>query len=100
MIEMCITMGEKTPNFIFKNQKVVLKPMTIAEMGKYCVQKSTKVLETKKNSLHILTKKRFQQLNQDIYEKFHAFNLPRSSFSKPGGVDGDKWQPPFKVYHK
>ena len=58
--------------------------MTIAEMGKYRVQKSTKVPETKKNSLHILTKKRFQKLNQDLYEKFHAFNSPGLSFSKPG----------------
>ena len=70
--------------------------MTIAEMGKYWVQKSTKVPETKKNSLHILTidqkknslhiltKKRFQKLNQNLYEKFHAFNSPGLSFSKPG----------------
>ena len=63
---------ENTHSLMFKNQKVVLKPITIAEMGKYRVQKSTKVPETKKNSLHMLTKKRFQQLNQDLYEKFHA----------------------------
>ena len=69
-------------------------------MGKYRVQKSTKVLETKKNSLHILTKKRFQQLNQYLYKKFHAFNSSGSGFSKGGVVDGDKWQPPSKVYYK
>ena len=76
---------------MFKNQKVVLKPMTISKIGKYQVQKSTKVLETKKNSLHILTKNRFQQLNQDLYERFHSFNSPRSSFPKPRGVVGGKW---------
>ena len=85
---------------MFKNPKEVLKPMTIAEMGKYRVHKSTKVPETKKNLFHILTKKRFQQLNQDLYERFHAFNSPRSSFPKRGGVDGGKWEPPLKVYHK
>ena len=39
--------------------------MTIAEIGKYRVQKSTKVPETKKNSLHILTKKRFQHESKE-----------------------------------
>ena len=43
---------------------------------------------------------KYQQLNQDLYEKFHAFNSPGSSFSKPRGVDDDKWQPPLKVDHK
>ena len=42
----------------------------------------------------------FQKLNQGLYEKFHALNSLRSSFSKLGRVDGDKWQPPLKVYHK
>ena len=64
---------ENTYSFMFKNQKVVLKPTTIAEMGKYRVQKSTKAPESKKNSLYILTKKKFQQLNQYLYEKSHAY---------------------------
>ncbi|KAL6313103.1 hypothetical protein AAG906_018818 [Vitis piasezkii] len=36
---------ENTYSFMFKNQKVGLKPMTVAEMGKYRIQKSTKVVE-------------------------------------------------------
>ena len=76
---------ENTYNFMFKNQKVVIKPMTIAEMGKYRVQRSTKVPKTKKNSLYILTKKRFHQLNQNLNEGFHAFNSPGLCFPKPGG---------------
>ena len=38
-----------------------------------------------------VTDNEFQQLNQDLYEKFHAFNSPRTSFSKQEEVDGDKW---------
>ena len=30
----------------------------------------------------------FQELNQDLYERFHAFNSLGLSFPKPGGVDG------------
>ena len=37
-----------------------------------------------------ITDNLFQQLNQDLYERFHAFNSPGSSFSKPRVVDGDK----------
>ena len=48
---------ENTYSFMLKNQKVVLKPMTAIEMGKYRIQKSTKVVEGMKSSLHILTKK-------------------------------------------
>ena len=40
----------------------------------------------------------FQDLNQDLYERFHAFNSSRFSFPKSGRVDRDKWQPPLKVY--
>ena len=77
---------ENTYKFMFKNQKVVLKPMTIAEIGKYRVQKSIKVPETKKNSLHILTKKKFQHESKEngvIYDvvvkelnKKDAENIP------------------------
>ena len=42
-----------------------------------------------------ITNREFQQLNQDLYERFHAFSSSRSSFPKPEGVDGDKWQPFF-----
>ena len=56
---------ENTYSFMFKNQKVVFKPMTIAEIGKYQVQRSTKALESKKNFLHILTKKRFQHESKE-----------------------------------
>ena len=47
-----------------------------------------------------ITNKEFQQLNQDLYERFHAFNSPWSSFPKLGGVDGDKWKQSLKAYHK
>ncbi|KAL6344261.1 hypothetical protein AAG906_037825 [Vitis piasezkii] len=40
----------------------------------------------------------FQDLNEDLYEIFHAFNSSRFSFPKSGRVDRDKWQPPLKVY--
>ena len=50
---------------MFKNQKVMLKPMTATEMGKYQIQKSTKVVEGMKSSLHILTKKKFQYENKE-----------------------------------
>ena len=58
------------------------------------------VLECSLSESTWITDNLFQQFNPDLYEKFHAFNSPGSSFSKPGGVDGDKWQPPLKVYHK
>ncbi|KAL6339407.1 hypothetical protein AAG906_032939 [Vitis piasezkii] len=50
---------------MFKNQKVVLKPIIATEMGKYQIQKSTKVVEGMKSSLHILTKKKFQYENKE-----------------------------------
>ncbi|KAL6313102.1 hypothetical protein AAG906_018817 [Vitis piasezkii] len=56
---------ENTYSFMFKNQKVVLKPMTVAEMGKYQIQKSTKVVEGMKRSLHILTKNKFQHESKE-----------------------------------
>ena len=56
---------ENTYSFMFKNQKVVLKSMTIVEMGKYQIQKSTKVTEDMKSSLHILTKKKFQHKSKE-----------------------------------
>ena len=37
-----------------------------------------------------ITDNLFQPLNQDLYERFHAFNSPGSSFSRPRVVDGDK----------
>ena len=39
-------------------------------------------------------------LNQDLYERFHAFNSSRSIFPKPRRVDRDKWQPPLNVYQR
>lgn len=33
-------------------------------------------------------------------ERFHSFNLPMVKIFKLGGVDGHKWLPPLKVYHK
>ena len=48
--------------------------------------------------LHWIIDREFQHLNQDLYERFHAFNSPGSSFPKLRGVDGNKWQPPLKVY--
>ena len=42
-----------------------------------------------------ITDNLFQLLNQDLHEKFHAFNTPWPSFPKPGGVEGGKWQPPM-----
>ena len=56
---------ENTYSFMFKNQKVVLKSMTTVEMGKYQIQKSTKVTEDMKSSLHILTKKKFQHKSKE-----------------------------------
>ena len=44
--------------------------------------------------------RKFQQLNQGLDKRLHAFNSPASSFPKPEGVDGDMWQPSLKVYHK
>ena len=38
-----------------------------------------------------ITYRVFQQLNQDLYERIHVFNSSGSIFSKPRGVDGDKW---------
>ena len=56
---------ENTYSFMFKNQKVGLKPMTAAEMGKYRIQKSTKAVEGMKSSLHILIKKKFQHESKE-----------------------------------
>ena len=53
-------MRKKTHSFMFMNQKVVLKTMTLSEIGKCQIQKSTKVVEGMKSSLQILTKKTFQ----------------------------------------
>ena len=39
--------------------------MTVAEMGKYQIQKSTKVVEGMKRSLHILTKNKFQHESKE-----------------------------------
>ena len=47
-----------------------------------------------------ITNGEFQYSNQDLYERFHVFNLSRSSFPKSGGVDGDKRKPPLKVYQR
>ena len=54
-----------TYSFMFKNPKVVLKPMTAAEMGKYRIQKSTKAAKGMKSSLHILTKNKFQHESKE-----------------------------------
>ncbi|KAK4847077.1 hypothetical protein QYF36_025338 [Acer negundo] len=47
-----------------------------------------------------ITDEEFQHMNHDLYERFHAFNTPGLSLSKPGGVDGDKWQTPLRVYNR
>ena len=43
----------------------MLKSMTTVEMKKYRIQKSTKVVEGMKSSLHILTKKKFQHESKE-----------------------------------
>ena len=45
----------------------MLKSMTTVEMKKYRIQKSTKVVEGMKSSLHILTKKKFQNESMEIW---------------------------------
>ncbi|PRQ21796.1 putative nucleotidyltransferase, Ribonuclease H [Rosa chinensis] len=48
-----------------------------------------------------LTDAELQCLDPDLYDRFHAFNLPGSSFFKPGGDDGGStWQRPLKVYKR
>nr|XP_024931657.2 uncharacterized protein LOC107422641 [Ziziphus jujuba var. spinosa] len=54
---------ENTYSFMFKGRKVVLKPMTVAEMDKYKVEKPSKVSNNPQKSLHILTKKNFEREN-------------------------------------
>lgn len=66
MIKMCIIVGKRTRIVsCLRTKRVVLKPMTAAEMGKYQIQKSIKVVEGIKSSLHILTKKKFQHKSKE-----------------------------------
>ena len=48
-----------------------------------------------------ITDAELQQLDPDLYDRFHAFNSPGSSSFKPGGDNaGPKWQKPLKVYKR
>jgi hypothetical protein len=51
---------ENTYAFSFKNKDIILKPMTTAEMEKHKENKPKNAADVKTNSLHILTKRRFQ----------------------------------------
>ena len=52
---------ENTFYFRFNNRKAVLKPMTAIKMEKFKVEKPSKVSNNSQKSLHILSKKEFQQ---------------------------------------
>lgn len=45
-----------------------------------------------------ITKQEFQYLDQDLYERYHGFNLSMTTFFNPRIIDRDKWQQPIKVY--
>ena len=47
-----------------------------------------------------ITDEEFQTLALDLYDQFHAFNSPGSSFSKPGRNDKGYWQHPLKTYKR
>ncbi|KAL6188925.1 hypothetical protein ACLB2K_040316 [Fragaria x ananassa] len=48
-----------------------------------------------------ITDAELQQLDPDLYDRFHAFNSPGLSSFKPGGDNaGPKWQKPLKVYKR
>ena len=51
---------ENTYNFIFKTKRLCWNQWLLLNWKKYRIQKSTKVVEGMKSSLHILTKKKFQ----------------------------------------
>ena len=70
-------MGKRTLTlFMFNNRAVLLKPMTVAEVDKYKVEKQSKVSNNSQKSQDILSNKEFEEKSEKKMIDAQALQLP------------------------